>query len=206
MMDLLRRRAPQVKIDDNSSYGLGLFVQNDHGVQVLHHGGNTLGFTSDLFVLPEHELGVIVLTNAGGANSFRRAVRRRFLEILFDGKETAKPELLASEARARRALDETIALIKPTPDAGWMEKLVGKYRNADLGDLEVRKQGAGFVLDVGEWKSPATEEVDLDKTEKLILTGAPFAGFDMVPVVENGVPTLVLDAGQVKYVFAPVSK
>lgn len=204
--NLLRRRAPQVKIDDNSSYGLGLFVQNDRGVKVLHHGGNTLGFTADLFVLPEHDLGVVVLSNAGGANTFRRAVRRRFLEILFDGKATAKSELLATEARAKRALDETVALIKPTPDAGWMEKLVGKYHNADLGNLEVRKQGAGYVVDVGEWKSAAAEEIDLDKTEKLILTGAPFAGFDVVPKDEGGKPTLVLDAGQVKYVFAQGGK
>lgn len=203
--NMQRRRTPQVKIDENSSYGLGLFVQSDRGVKVLHHGGNTLGFTSDLFVLPEHGLGVVLLTNAGGANNFRRAVRRRFLELLFDGKETAKTELVAGEARGKRALEETLALLKTPPDAAWLDALVGKYHNADLGNLEVRKQGAGYVVDVGEWKSPATQEVDLDKTEKLILTGAPFAGFDVVPTKDGDQMTLVLDSGQVKYVFAPVA-
>lgn len=203
---LLARRAPQVKISDTSAYGLGLFVESDRDVQIVHHGGNTLGFTSDFFVLPEHDLGVIVLTNAGGANAFRRAVRRRFLELIFDGKPTAQTVLTAAHARAKQALDETIALIKPTPDPAWMGKLVGKYHNADLGNLEVRKQGEGYILDVGEWKSPAGQGVDLDKTEKLILTGAPFAGFDVVPREENGKTVLVLDGGQVSYVFAPVSK
>lgn len=203
--NMLRRRTPQVKIDENSAYGLGLFVQTDRGVQVLHHGGNTLGFTSDLFVLPEHDLGVVLLTNAGGANNFRRAVRRRFLELLFDGKEIAKTDLVAAEARGKQSVDETLALLKTPPDAAWLEALVGKYHNDDLGSLEVRKQGAGYVLDVGEWKSPATQEVDLDKTEKLILTGAPFAGFDVVPVKDGDQQTLVLDSGQVKYVFAPVA-
>lgn len=204
--NLLARRAPQVKISDTSAYGLGLFVERDRDVQIVHHGGNTLGFTSDFYVLPEHDLGVVLLTNAGGGNAFRRAVRRRFLEILFDGKPTAQTVMTAAHARAKQALDETIALIKPTPDPAWMGKLVGKYHNADLGGLEVRKQGETYVLDVGEWKSPAGQEVDLDKTEKLILTGAPFAGFDVVPRQENGKTVLVLDGGQVEYVFAPVAK
>jgi CubicO group peptidase (beta-lactamase class C family) len=204
--NLLARRAPQVKISDTSSYGLGLFVDSDRGVQVVHHGGNTLGFTSDLFVLPEHDLGVVLLTNAGGGNAFRRAVRRRFLEIIFDGEPTAQTLMTAAHARAKQAIDEVVALIKPTPDPAWMGKLVGKYHNADLGDLEVRKQGDTYILDVGEWKSPATQEVDLDKTEKLILTGAPFAGFDVVPREENGKTVLVLDGGQLKYVFAPVAR
>lgn len=201
--NLLKRRTPQVKISATSSYGLGLFVDSDHGVAVLHHGGNTLGFTSDLFVLPEHDLGVIVLTNAGGANAFRRAVRRRFLELLFEGKATAQEEMMAAHARAKLSLDETLALIKKPADEAWMQKLVGKYHNADLGGLEVRKQGAGYVLDVGEWQSPVTQELDLDKTEKLIMTGAPFGGFDVVPEEREGKMTLVLDSGQVKYVFEP---
>ncbi len=202
----LARRAPQVKISDTSAYGLGLFVDRDRDVQIVHHGGNTLGFTSDLFVLPEHDLGVVVLTNVGGGNAFRRAVRRRFLELLFDGKPIAQTVMTASHARARQALDEALALIKPTPDPAWMGKLVGKYRNADLGDFEVRKQGETYLVDVGEWKSPAGQEVGLDKTEQLILTGPPFAGFSVVPREENGKTVLVLDGGQETYVFAPVGK
>lgn len=203
--NLLARRVPQVKISNTSAYGLGLFVDTDRGVQVVHHGGNTLGFTADFFALPEHGVAGIVLTNAGGANVLRRAVRKRLIEILFDGKEAAKPEMLAAQARAQQALEDTIKLVKQPADAAWMDRLVGKYHNADLGGLEVRKQGAAYLVDVGEWKSSATQEVDLDQTQKLLLTGAPFAGFDVVPEEVDGKMTLVLDSGQVKYVFAPVA-
>src|SRR5690606_15521757 len=67
--DLAFRHQPQIKITDTLSYGLGLFVEQDHGAKVLHHGGNTLGFTSDLYWLPEHGVGAVILTNAASANA-----------------------------------------------------------------------------------------------------------------------------------------
>lgn len=201
---MLRRRTPQIKIDDNTSYGLGLIVEKDHGVALIHHGGNTIGFTSDLFVLPEHNLGVVLLTNAGGANAFHNAVRRRFLELAFDGKPSAQSNLTASIERAKQQVKETRALLKTPPDAAWLGKLAGKYSNDDLGSLEVRREGAGYVVDVGEWSCEVAQERDLDATEKLLVIGAPYAGLELVPREEGGTTVLVLDAGQVKYVFAPV--
>lgn len=198
---LLHRRAPQVKVHDDLSYGLGLFVGKDHGVTVVHHGGNTLGFTADWFVLPEHGVGVVVLSNAGGANTFREAVRRRFFELVFDGKPLAQAQLTATMANSKKLLDETRALIKNPVDAEWMNRLVGRYVNDDLGALELRRDGAGYVLDAGEWSCAVTQEKDRDETEKLLVTGAPYAGFELVPRVENGKTALVLQAGQLRYVF-----
>lgn len=198
---LLHRRVPQVKVHDDLSYGLGLFVGKDHGVTVVHHGGNTLGFTADWFVWPEHGVGVVVLSNAGGANAFREAVRRRFFELVFDGKPLAQAQLTATMANSKKLLDETRALIKNPVDAEWMNRLVGRYVNDDLGALELRRDGAGYVLDAGEWSCAVTQEKDRDETEKLLVTGAPYAGFELVPRVENGKTALVLQAGQLRYVF-----
>lgn len=200
---LLYRRAPQVKINDDQAYGLGLFVGKDRGVTIVHHGGNTLGFTADWFVLPEHGVGVVLLSNAGGANAFREAVRRRFFELAFDGKPQAQEQLSATIANSKKVLEETRALIKSPVDVEWMNRLVGRYANDDLGKLELRRDGAGYVLDAGEWSCAVTQETDRDKTDKLMVTGAPYAGFELVPRVENGKTVLVLQAGQLRYVFEP---
>jgi CubicO group peptidase (beta-lactamase class C family) len=48
---LLERRNKGVKIDEHSSYGLGLFVTDSSGLLVIHHGGNTRGVFSR-YVLP----------------------------------------------------------------------------------------------------------------------------------------------------------
>lgn len=198
---LLYRRAPQVKINDEASYGLGLFIGKSHGVPVVHHGGNTLGFTADWFFLPEHGVGAVVLSNAGGANAFREAVRRRFFELAFDGKPEAQEQLTATMANSKKLMDEMRALIKSPTDTGWMNRLVGRYVNDDLGALELRRDGAGYVLDAGEWSCAVTQETDRDKTDKLLVTGAPYAGFELVPRQENGKSALVLQAGQLRYVF-----
>jgi CubicO group peptidase (beta-lactamase class C family) len=67
-LNMQLRITPQIKISDTESYGLGLFIGKDAGVVSLGHGGNTIGFTSDLFWLPEHNVGVIMLSNAGQAS------------------------------------------------------------------------------------------------------------------------------------------
>ncbi len=73
-----------IKINEKLGYGLGLSHSQEQGLEVLSHGGNTLGFTSDTFFLPAQNLGVVLLTNLRMANAFLAALRQRILEIVFD--------------------------------------------------------------------------------------------------------------------------
>ena len=41
-------------MSDKLSYGVGLMLQDDHGVKVIQHGGNNLGYTADMYFLPDH--------------------------------------------------------------------------------------------------------------------------------------------------------
>jgi hypothetical protein len=59
-------------------------LETSNGIKLVHHGGNNIWFTSD--ILPDHGIGVVVLTNAVGANAFMNAIKRRLLAIVFDGK------------------------------------------------------------------------------------------------------------------------
>lgn len=45
-------------------YGLGWFTDRYRGVEMASHGGNTLGFSSLLTILPEQNFGIILLSNA----------------------------------------------------------------------------------------------------------------------------------------------
>lgn len=47
-----------------SNYGLCWFVDCYRGKRMLSHGGNTLGFSALMTLLPEENLGIIVLTNS----------------------------------------------------------------------------------------------------------------------------------------------
>jgi len=44
-------------------YGLGWFLMDYNGVKVIHHGGGLPGYISKIALVPEKNLGVIILTN-----------------------------------------------------------------------------------------------------------------------------------------------
>jgi len=48
-------------------YGLGWFIQDYRGERLIHHGGNIDGMSALVAMLPEHDLGVVVLTNLNGS-------------------------------------------------------------------------------------------------------------------------------------------
>jgi CubicO group peptidase (beta-lactamase class C family) len=200
---LLKRREPQVKISNKLHYGLGLFVEQDHGVQVVHHGGNNAGFTSDMFFLPKHGLGAVLLTNAGSANAFRRAVRRRLLELVFDGREQAQENLAFALKRRREVTQKELERITLAPDRAWLKGLAGRYSNPGLGVVTLRLAKDKAVLDVGEWKTAVARKQEKDGVVKLYTVDPPWVGLELIPEQYKGGTRLVLEAGQHRYVFEP---
>ncbi|WP_242454670.1 serine hydrolase domain-containing protein [Bailinhaonella thermotolerans] len=71
-------------------WGLGLIVCDWHGHTVYAHDGSTIGQSARLRVLPDSELALVLLTNAGPRDSF---YRRAFNDILADLGAPAIPEL-----------------------------------------------------------------------------------------------------------------
>ncbi len=54
----------QIEIAEGISYGLGWMIQEWEGQPVIQHGGNVDGFTAEVAMLPESDLGFVLLTNA----------------------------------------------------------------------------------------------------------------------------------------------
>jgi hypothetical protein len=177
---LLARREPQVRITERLAYGLGLFVEDDHGVELVHHGGNTLGFTSDLFLLPAHGLGLVLLTNAGGANAFRGAVRRRFLELVFDGRALAQVSLSERLRAAREESQKARAGLRHAFGPEEARPLVGAYRAEGLGRLTLGLEGQALWADAGEWRSRVAERPRRQGPRLLVLTDPPLAGLQLL--------------------------
>ena len=46
------------------SYAMGWFTGEKAGTTALHHGGSTPGYTTEMAILPDRRLGLVVLTNA----------------------------------------------------------------------------------------------------------------------------------------------
>jgi len=197
---LLERRVPQVPIGKDDTYGMGLGVNRKYGIPVVHHGGDMIGFHSDMIWLPEHGVGAVVLTNADPGWILRTLFRRKLLEVLFDGKPEADADV-ASQARTYFAeLAAERKLLTVPADPAEASKLAARYANPALGEIAVTKKGGAVNLDFGEWKSDMASRRNPDGTTSFVTIVPGFMGFEFV-VGGGEHPTLVTRDGQHEYVF-----
>ncbi len=166
---LLARRVPQIAHSDRAeeSYALGLGINTELGIPYLHHGGDVVGYKTDFFWLPEHDVGGVILTN-GDAFGLCRAFLRRTLEVLFDGNpEAAEDVTLAADAHQRSLAQERARRVLPA-DPAVVAKLAKRYENATLGAIVVHTDARGTVFDFGEWKSTVASRKNDDGTTTLV--------------------------------------
>jgi len=62
--NLLETWTTQIDITENVGYGMGWMIQEWEGQPVIEHGGNVDGFSAQVAMLPEANLGFVILTNA----------------------------------------------------------------------------------------------------------------------------------------------
>src|SRR6202790_1446263 len=131
------RRAPQISLGEDASYGMGLVVDHTYGVPVVSHGGSMSGFKSNLFFLPDSGIGAVVLTNSDDGGMLLGPFGRRLLEVVFDGKPEAVAEIASRAAshKAQLAKDRERLVVPPAPDL--VSGLDRHYSSKELGDLAV---------------------------------------------------------------------
>lgn len=198
---LLERRKPQVYMSKDDSYGMGLMVDKTYGVPVVHHGGDMIGYHSDMIWLPQQNVGAVILTNGNPGWLIRSRFRRKLLEVLFDGHEEAD-NLLAADAKSYFAeIAAERKLLTVPADATESAKLAKHYSNASLGDLDVSISSGKTYFDFGEWKSEVATKKNPDGTISFVTTVPGMSGFDFV-VGTGARKTLTTRDAQHEYIFA----
>lgn len=198
---LLRRRQKGIKINDKAFYGLGLFIDEEQGLNLLGHGGNTLGFSSDLFFIPEKRLGVVVLTNLAGANLFLGAVRQKLLEIEFGAKPRAEQLMTFGAQKRKDWIKKLHERVTEDPrKTTWLKEWVGEYENERLGRLRIQAISDGYEMDIGEWKSRLGAKIEPNGDRQIAWVGAPWSGGGEFLLGTDG-KSLILDDEQRQYVF-----
>jgi CubicO group peptidase (beta-lactamase class C family) len=204
--NVTKRWKPQARISEKAYYGLGVVIQKPHGVTQIGHGGGTLGFNTNMFFLPDHDVGVVILTNSNGASAFLSLVKRRFMELLFDGEAQAAKRLGFSVQEIEKTRKQIAEKTVFAPKKSWLSKHAGTYENPGLGKVTVRVTKGNGYLDAGEWKAKVSRYKEKDGVEKIKI-GAPLTGLEFVPGrTKDGKRTLTLHAGQHSYVFEEVGK
>jgi hypothetical protein len=119
-----------VALDMSVQNGLGWYVE--HGTvkgaqRVVRHGGDTMLFSSEVMMLPDSGLGVVVLANTKGSGSVIRKLANRILRFALKHKQDSDPYHVAVDLPQPR--NRTYAKVNQlVPE--------GKYTTA-LGVLEI---------------------------------------------------------------------
>jgi CubicO group peptidase (beta-lactamase class C family) len=198
---LLERRVPQVPIGKDEIYGMGLEVNTKYGTPVVHHGGDMIGFHSDMMWLPEAGVGAVVLTNSNPGWLLRSIFRRKLLEVLFDGRPEADADVVAAGKTFFDQLAADRKLLTSPADAGEAAKLAKHYTNDALGEIAVSSARGVTTFDFGEWKSEVGTRKNPDRTISFLTTSPGADGFEFV-VGSTEKRTLTVRDGQHEYVFA----
>jgi CubicO group peptidase (beta-lactamase class C family) len=198
---LLARRAPQVPLGKDATYGMGLEVDTTWGVPVVHHGGSLFGYKSDWMILPESGVGAVLLTNSDRGGIMLRPLMRRLLEVVFDGKPEAEADVVARArvADQSRAAERARVTIPPDPTA--VSRLADHYHAPGLGDLTVRKDKDSLDFDFGETRMRMATRKNEDGSLSFVTIEVGFFGEDFTVGEKAGKRTLTVRDGQHEYVF-----
>jgi CubicO group peptidase (beta-lactamase class C family) len=198
---LLARRQPGIKIDDKSSYALGLFLSQPQGIDEVGHGGNTMGFTSEMLFLPRHGIGMSVLVNLRAANSFSLALHQRLLELLFGAEDKAEAMISALSTSLERSLERTRQRVKTDrAEIVWIDNFVGNYECEELGPARISKADGGYRIEFESWSSDLGAEEQSSDSRQIVLISPPWRGDFRLQVASDS-DGLTLDGGQTKYTF-----
>jgi CubicO group peptidase (beta-lactamase class C family) len=197
---LLARRAPQVAMSTDATYGMGLMVNSTYGTPIVHHGGDMIGFHSDMMWLPEHGVGAVILTNGDPGWLIRSIFRRKLLEVLFDGKREADGQIAAAAKTFFEGLAADRKLLTVPAEVGAAARLASRYANPAVGNIAVSKDRGALRFDFGELSSEMASRTNPDGSTSFLTIVPGLSGFEFVVGTQEK-RTLTLRDAQHEYVL-----
>ncbi len=196
------RYKPQVMVGEDAYYGMGLFIDKQYGITVASHGGDMLGFHSNMNWLPEYGMGVTILTNSDAGVLLRGPLLRKLLELVFDGKPEADERLQVAIANRKAENDKQRSLLTLPVPAQALKPLAARYHSPELGSLQVKKaKGGKLIFKFAHWDSEVALRKNEDGTHSYITVDPGEAGFELVRDDKAAKPTLVMRDAQHEYRF-----
>jgi CubicO group peptidase (beta-lactamase class C family) len=198
-VNLLARRQPNVPLGEDGFYGMGLMGQKTADVQWYHHGGDLIGYHSDLYFIPGAQVGAVLLTNTDSGAAMRGPFMRRLLELLYDGKPEAEETVKASAAAIKAAISAERKQIVFPADPKIASGLASRYTSEDLGSMVFTRSDRGLSGNNGVWSVAFATKANPDGTVSLVTASPGLTGIEFVIANEGGKRALVVRDGQHVY-------
>jgi len=139
-------------------YGLGWYVAQYRGHTVIHHGGTTEGFASEVALLPESNMGVVILTNSSSDGHYIANCLRNHILDAFLGLSTIDwvTEIQKGRMVAKQALQSALDGLEKikVPSKTDLSSYVGTYEAPGYGLLQISLQEGQLYFAYGKIKMP----------------------------------------------------
>jgi CubicO group peptidase (beta-lactamase class C family) len=150
--------ADSVRVTNFNTYAMGWIIEDYRHALVWQHGGNTDGMTAAVGMLPEHKLGVAVLSNMASAQLPELIMRYIFDRQLGAPMRDLSAETYARLMAARRRADSLRVSQASQPSKTEppvpLSEFVGTYVDSLYGEATVTLTNQRLELKRGEWYGP----------------------------------------------------
>ena len=141
-------RTSKVAISDKISYAMGWIIQQTPNGNIIWHNGGTSSFGSYVGMVPDKNIGVIVLTNEANVG-FPDAMGLWTLDRILDNP---KIDHVADTLKAAKTKFETTATLfaKPASPRPFppLAPLAGNFANPSFGKMAVTMEGDALVMEL----------------------------------------------------------
>ncbi|MGC2400012.1 MAG: serine hydrolase domain-containing protein [Acidobacteriaceae bacterium] len=118
----------QIPLGPNAAYALGWVDVNDGGVRLVTHSGSIDGFKTDIAMLPDAGIGIVIFTNSSTGSYFASAVRSWVLHVLY-GSPIAGVENAIANYEKQKAFIQSLraSILSLTPECNQIAGFTGGY-------------------------------------------------------------------------------
>jgi CubicO group peptidase (beta-lactamase class C family) len=132
-------------------YGLGWFLRDYHGRKLVYHTGGLTGLVSKTLLVPEENLGIVVLTNAEQSGAFESMIYH-----VLDGYLNLPPtdwitafhqarEIVEKEAHEKETKEKALRVGASQPSLE-LAKYAGDYQDAWYGPINITVENGRLVM------------------------------------------------------------
>ena len=173
-----------------SSYGLGWSLRDYYGHKMVSHGGAIRGMRAQVTLIPDAQLGVVVLTNSP-QSSFPTAIANKAVDLYMGNPDRDWSALMLAAAKdaetramAERKKRESERVTGTSPTLP-LARYAGVYADSMYGEISVSEEssklrlqfGPNYTSDLNHWHFDTFESMPRD------------------PVLERFFVRFVVDAG-----------
>jgi CubicO group peptidase (beta-lactamase class C family) len=146
LREMFKVQNSDVPLDFDFKMGLGWMLSGvdvPRAGTVASHGGTTLNYHTMMAILPEHKLGVVVLSNSAGSDGLVAEVTAETLKLALE----AKRGIIQPEKNIAEAKNVPLTAQDLIDYSGYFETLIGLIRvDGSSGELIAELMGWKFQL------------------------------------------------------------